>query len=1359
MSWGQKAIWFLQQLNPDSFAYNVAGAIEMLADIDVEVMFEAMRHFILRHPALRASFVLRDNQPVQSISPTVREDFEFIDVQGLSQDSVNSLIVEMARKNFNLENDPLLRLRLLKCGAESYILAVTVHHIVSDAISNYLTLGDVFQAYRSIKSGSKPNLPALNATYLDFVNWQAKLLGSEKGDRMLDFWKESLSGELPVLNLQTDRQRPLVQTNHGDSFFFEIDPETTAAVNQLSRDTNATLFMVLISTFYVLLHEYSGQEDIIIGTPVSGRTQEEFSNVYGYFVNPLPLRLRFEKQTKYSELLQQVQSLVMNALDNLEYPFGLLIEKLGLERDASRSAIFQVMFNLLVHQPPSEENGIPIKYIELPEEEGQFDITLSVFESVETHTIQAVFKYNTDLFDRSTIKRMADHYVALLKDILKAPTRRVAECDMMTDEEKQNILGSWRGVVNFGAEDALVHQLIERRAKEAPAAIAVAAPSDSGDTAYYSYEHVNAKANQLARYLRKLGVVRGEIVGIRMRKSCEMIVAVLAIIKSGGAYVPLDPDLPKDRASYILENSEVKWLLCDDVSDSEIPAGAKLVDLTSLTRQLDEQDDGNLQNVNQPSDKAYVIYTSGSTGKPKGVAISHGNWLSMYQSYESAYCLRDGVSSHLQMANFSFDVFSGDFVRALCSGGKLVLCRKEVTLNVPMLYDVMQREQVKFAEFVPAVIRGVMRYLETTKKDLSFMKVVVVSSDVWTVAEYKRLKTLSGKGTRVINTYGLTEATIDSTYFEGNANPFNDTAIVPIAGRPFANTTLYILDEFLKPVGIGVPGELCIGGDGVAMGYVKDEELNQRSFVNAQLNGESIRLFRTRDTAKWDDNGLIHLLGRSDQQVKVRGFRIELREIEAHLKNHPDVQDAAVTVGKGSDGENCLYAYYVSKDANRIERRILRDYLAERVPHYMVPYSFTHVLRVPISSNGKVNTRALPAPDVETLDSGVDQPTTIFEKGVASVWSRLLNVEGIGTSDDFFALGGTSIKLVELLISLQNEFGVVLSVGQLFKHSTLEAMANVVRDAVLGGTQEQKPYVVFNPKRENAIYCFPPAGGYGIVYRALAERLHDYSLVSFSYITGNDKISRYADLITEHDTKGPYLLLGYSLGGNLAFEVGKELERRGHAVKDIVVLDAYRVRERFKFNEADVKMFEEELGQHLKKHIGSEVVETYTLQMAKDYIEFSRNHVSTGEVKARVSLMVDDSIQIEGLSQYGVSKEESWRKSSQTETIVVKGFGRHEDMLDEQHVHLNADVIRRNHRELRQSGQGQRAGGAAMTERKTIIVVGAGLAGMAAGCYGGNERISNQDLRHALHTRRKLHRLETEGLPFQSVYRVDVGNG
>jgi len=1061
LSFAQQRLWFLDQLEPNSPIYNIPTAVRLSGKLDVGALDATLDALVQRHESLRTTFSEHAGSPVQVIAPQVSLPLVCVDLTGLPVASREAeamrLAMEEARKPFNLAEGPLLRATLLRLDEAEHILLLTMHHIISDGWSMGVLVREMAALYQAFAAGQPSPLPELPIQYADYAHWQREWLQGEVLEKQLAYWRERLGDEPPVLELPTDRPRPAVRTNRGASLTATLPARLLQDLNALARQEGVTLFMVLLAAFQTLLSRYSGQTDISVGTPIAGRRRPEIENLIGVFINTLVMRTDLSGKPTFRELLARVKEVALGAYAHQDIPFEMLVEKLQPERDMSRSPFFQVM--LILQNAPTGGFELPALALEqIPVDPGTatFDITFSAVEMPEG--LHLTVEYNTDLFDEATIRRMVGHFETLLGAAAAAPDTRITDLPLLTEAERQQILVEWNDTkADFDYERCL-HELFEEQAARTPDATAVVVPAYGGEERQsLTYAELNERANRLAHTLRAKGVGPDTIVAIATERRLEMIVGLLGVLKAGGAYLPIDPIYPPDRIQYMLSDSGACVLLTQaHLIDRLPPHEADTLRLDADWEAIAQAPADNPPLDVKPNNLAYVIYTSGSTGQSKGVMIEHRSIVNVYLGWEEAYRLRTDARSHLQMASFSFDVFTGDLSRALCSGGKLVLAPREWLLDPERLYALMRAEEVDAAEFVPVVLRTLAQYLDETGQKLDFMRLLICGSDMWYVEEYRRFRRLCGPQTRLINSFGLTEATIDSSYFEGPVDHLPADRAAPI-GRPFANQQFYVLDENRQPVPVRVPGELYVGGVALARGYLNRPDLTAERFVPHPFSDEpGARLYRTGDMAVLLPDGNVELLGRMDFQVKIRGFRIEPGEVEAALNQHPTVQQSAVTPKKAPAGDKRLVAYVVAAPGAEVDTGELRRFLQDRLPDYMVPSAFVKLEALPITPNGKIDRKALPEPDWsarEVADEYV-APRTPVEQVLANIWSKVLGVEKVGVHDDFFALGGHSLLATQLVSRIRDTFKVELPLRHIFESPTVATLAEQIEIAqrTVGGT-------------------------------------------------------------------------------------------------------------------------------------------------------------------------------------------------------------------------------------------------------------------------------------------------------------------
>ena len=1086
-SFAQQRLWFLDQFEPGSPYYNIPTAVRLDGPLDLGAFEATIQEIIRRHESLRTTFARRGGDLVQVVSPELRLAVPVVDLSGLPASErdaeANRLVREEACRPFDLARGPLLRILLLRLDAQRHIVALTMHHVVSDGWSMGVLVSEIAAIYAALTQGLPSPLPELPVQYGDYSEWQQERMRSGALRSQLDYWKRQLAGEIPVLRLPSDRPRPAIYTSRGASLSVTFPRELTDGLTALARQEGGTLFMVLAAGFAALLHRYTSQTDITLGTPVAGRNRAEIEGLIGCFINTLVLRADLSGGPSFRELLRQVRETTLDAYANQDVPFEMLVDALQPERAMSHTPLFQVM--LILQNAPVAARPVPglsLRQLEIHTGTSTFDLTLSIAESGAGLEVSAEF--NTDLFDEATIASLLAHFQVLLRGAVHSPGLSLSRLPLLTGGEERKLLLEWNDTTRPYRLDQCIHELIEVQAAIRPDAIAVSVPAleTAGEPAegtallspgILTYRDLNRNANQLAHYLRKLGVRPEMPVGICLERSLAMIVSVLGVLKAGGAYLPLDPSYPSDRLQHMLSDSKVEVVLTQRKLLSLLPESAAravcVEDWTDIGGEAGEDS----SSAATPANLAYIIYTSGSTGQSKGVMVQHRSLVNACLAWEDGYRL-DSTHVHLQMAAFSFDVFSGDLVRALSTGGKLVLCPREILLDPARLLEVMHAEKVNTAEFVPAVLRQAVQHLEQTGDSLDFFRLLICGSDAWFADEYRRFRRLCGPDTRLINSFGLTEAAIDSSYFESESVVLSTGQMVPI-GRPFANTRLYVLNERLELAPRGVPGELCVAGPNLARGYLSRPDLTAGKFVPdpfAAHPGE--RLYRTGDQARFLPDGNLELLGRLDSQVKIRGCRIETGEIESVLGQHAAVRQAVVIPQDGASGLKSLVAYVQPHRDATVAAAELRRFALEKLPEYMVPAGFQFVDSLPLAPNGKVDRNALPPFDWSQIPAEEDYvaPRTPVEEMLAFIWMQVLGARRVGVHDNFFALGGHSLLATQVISRIRDAFQVELPLRHVFEAPTVATLAERVEIARRAGAGLEAPPVRRVPRDRNLPLSF-----------------------------------------------------------------------------------------------------------------------------------------------------------------------------------------------------------------------------------------------------------------------------------------------
>lgn len=1079
LSYGQRALWFIHEMD-ETADYNVAFAAQIHSALDVAALCQTFEVLADRHPLLRSCFPQLNGEPVRE-ELLAEIDFCQIDARGWSQEELMGQLRAAQSEPFDLVTGPVMRVRLFTQSETDHTLLLAVHHIACDGHSFAILLGDLRVLYPVLAAGRTVSLPSPDYGYGDYVRWQEELLNDEQagseGKRLWHYWRDQLAGELPTLELPSDHLRPPLQSFHGADYSFVLDTSTLQRVKALAQQEGATPFMVLLAIFQILLHRYTEQEDIVVGVPTVGRTHSEFAQVVGYFVNPIVLRTNLAGSPSYQDLLAQVRRHALDGMSHQDYPFPLLVERLQPVRDPSRSPLFQVAYvyqriqqrsdvaRLMTPEEPAETidwGGLMMTPIELVQQAGVFDLELEIREGAGG--LSCCLKYNRDLFEGETIVRMAHHFQRLLDAVLERPTTPIAKLPLLTAVETQQLLVDWNATSREFPVEQCLHQLIEAQVERTPDAVAVVYVDNEtirnnsrDDTrsvrTVLTYQELNRRANRLARQLIAQGVGSDTVVALLAERNHDFLTAILAIFKAGGAYMPLDPKHPSARLETILAQSQPGLLLVGRQATASLPL--PIDDLPSLVLEdalaVDDATvdlDANLPLRCAPEHLAYVLFTSGSTGLPKGVMIEHrgkvNHLCAMIDELELTE--RDTI---VQNAGQTFDISVWQFLTALLVGGKVHIVGDAIARDPQQLLAHVQEDGVTVLELVPSLLRPLLREAEEDAVQLDKLRWLIPTGESlppdlvtqW-FAAYPQIP--------MINAYGPAECADDVTLYQLENAPKSDSTTIPI-GRPIANMRLYVLDQNRSPVPIGVPGELYIAGIGLGRGYLNDPDRTAQSFLSVpELNEE--RLYRSGDLVRYLPDGNLEFLGRIDHQVKLRGFRIELSEIEATLATNPDVDESVVVIREDVAGSQQLTAYVVPTDTAAVASTplpiLLQEWLATQLPEYMVPAQLVLLETLPLAPSGKIDRKALPAPTRQVPDAEFIAPQTPAESILAAIWADLLHLPQVGVHENFFALGGDSILSIQVVAKAKQQ-GLGLNVQQVMQHQTIAKLAAVADTVVL----------------------------------------------------------------------------------------------------------------------------------------------------------------------------------------------------------------------------------------------------------------------------------------------------------------------
>ncbi len=1027
LSFAQQRIWLFEQLNPGNTAYLIHTGVRIKGHLNYDALCFSIKELVKRHDMLRTTFKNIDGQPMQIMDPDIIIEPEVIDITEFDSNSVQHEIKKYSRqetiKPFNLSSEPLMRVKILKISPTNNIMFITIHHIISDSWSLDIMLKEVAVLYDGYINQKLSYLPENKIQYADYAEWQHKL----NWDSQISYWTNKLRNAPHVSELPTDFPRTEIQEYNGGLYRFQLSNELTYNIRKYCKQNNVTQYMFFLAAFNVLIMRYTGQDDILIGTPIAGREHANLENLVGMFVNTTVIRTRLIENMTFKQLVNQTKETTLEAFENGSLPFDKLIEKIAPKRDNKRSPLFQIMF-MMQESAVHSFNMHNLKIYKIDTDYGTSLFDLSLAFKLEQDCFLGVFEYNSNLFQENSIQRLQQHLINLLNQICVFPDKPVVELPFLTQAELQynEKLELTHYEQNKNIEG--IHKIFEKQVINFPNHVAITNGEES-----FTYEVLNNKANQLAHYIRRNEKNTGNEIGIMLGHRLDTVIAVLAVLKAGYKYIPIDVNAPMERISIILENHEDCLVITTSEYSSVLETlGVNFILTSPNANEIDNESLENLE-LNTFQNDACVIYTSGSTGKPKGVKLSHRGLINVTESFINSYNVtpKDRI---LPLSSVASASFVGEIFPMLCVGGSIALFEHDGILDVENLYNRIGENDITIISTVPSFIR----YLNQHQHQIPLLRLILSGgeplyfSDIYNLINEKT----------IVNGYGLTETTICSTYYIISKEDSKIDGPLPI-GIPIQNTQVYILDRNRNIMPFGCIGEIYISGSGISMGYINDNELNDKRFIEHPfIVGEKI--FRTGDLGRRMSDGKILFIGREDYQVKIRGYRVEPNEIEACLQHHSDIQKALVIIKEEDKHEKVISAFIQTKSGQDIELNGLRNWLRDRLPEYMVPTRYLYLEEFPIGVNGKVDIQKLMNSQsyFNSSNDVLEEAGTLIEQKIAEIWKEALSIEKVGINQNFFDIGGHSLMLISLMLRIKNEIYSEIKIVDLFKYPTIASLSN-----------------------------------------------------------------------------------------------------------------------------------------------------------------------------------------------------------------------------------------------------------------------------------------------------------------------------
>ena len=1230
LSSAQSRMYLINQIEGATTKYNETHMLKVYGKLDIGRLENAFNEIIKRHEILRTGFYMKDNVPVQKIYDNVKLKIEYVEANEEKAEEIKSNFVNV----FELDRPPLLRVTVIKVASSEYIMLFDIHHIVIDGTSFGILINEVLSVYEGRE------LCKLQKQYKDFAVWQNNQLNSAEMKKQEEFWVKQFEGEIPVLNLPTDFTRPLIQSSKGRKMYFSIDEKTTRKIKNICAETETTLFMFLFAVYNVLLYRYTGQEDITVGIPVAGRDHPDTENMLGMFINNLAIRTYPKGNMSFFDYLIQVKNIIIKCLENQDYQYERLVSKLNLSRDMSRNPLFDVMFALQNMDIPNiKTNDLEFKQLDFDNGTCKQDLSMFVYEREEKLEIEVEFC--TDLYRPESICRFNEHYFNCINQLLANTNSKIDEFDFLTSIEK-NALKIFNKTEYIYNEDLTVNELFEAQVKKTPNDIAIV----FGDKKI-SYLELNNRANKIAYELRKNGVGANISVGVMIERSIDLIVALTGVIKAGGFYVPIDPDYPQERIEYIMSNSGASLLLTQSELQDKINFSGKKL----LIDNCFGMEENNLNVVNSKNDLIYTIYTSGSTGNPKGVMLTHKNITNFIWGIKNRINFEDkGII--LGITTVSFDIFVLETWLPLCLGLKIVLASSAEQLDVTKIIRLLNANNITTIQMTPSRLKPVIQAGKAT--DFSRLKNILVGGEPLTDEVFKLIKEKTNAN--IYNMYGPTETAVWSSI----ADLTNETEIT--IGEPISNTTFYIVNSHGAVQPFNVEGELCIGGYGLSNGYKDRDELTNEKFIYNDLIKEKI--YKTGDKVKFTEDSKLKFIGRIDNQVKYRGYRIEVQDIESNIMKYEGIDKCVVVLNTSGDR---LCAYYIGQCT--VNERDIKEFLFNKLPNYMIPTYFERIEKLPFTPNGKIDRKKIRelADKVEVIDGNTQIKGEIQEK-LCKCFERALDKSNINSDENFFALGGDSLKVIKLTMEIYNEFNVELSYKDVFLSPTISELAKKVSSLLINQYKDNvdlgENYSLLNGKKEYNIFAFPPITGYGLAFNDISKYIDKFSLYAFNYIEDADKIDKYIKDIKNIQSKGPYLLLGFSAGADIVIDIAGKMKDE----TKIVLMDGF-------FGKVEKENIDEKLDFFVKYSMEYAKIKSENAFLKNILERKIRNYMNYMADKEKFSKFLDKDIYFIQSEEMSDEEVEEVAKLTTGKLIKYKACGMHFDLLKAEFADKNAQII------------------------------------------------------------------------------------